>query len=72
MDMDLINTTRKGLSCLGLPCQILSQCWSGPPAQPMSCWGRSHGHSIVCLTAQMAVELLYGMIVFFAGACVIY
>ena len=43
---------------LRLPCQILGQHQSGPPVQPLSCWGRSLGHSIGCLTAQMATQCL--------------
>ena len=36
---------------LGLPCQILGQHRSGPPAQTVSCWGRSLSHSVGHLTA---------------------
>ena len=43
---------------LGLPCQILGQFQSRPPAQPLSCLGRSLSHSVGCLTAWMATRCL--------------
>ena len=43
---------------LRLPCQILGQHQSGPPAQTLSCWGRSLSHSVGCLTAQKATQCL--------------
>ena len=44
---------------LGLPCQILGQCRSRPPARTVSCWGRSLGHSIGpldCMDGQLSVS----------------
>ena len=43
---------------LRLPCQILGQHQSRHPAWPLSCWGRSLGHSIGHLTAQMATQCI--------------
>ena len=43
---------------LGLPCQILNQHWSVPPAQTVSCRGRSLGHSTGHLITLMATRCL--------------
>ena len=54
---------------LRLPCQILGQHQSRPPGWTVSCWGRSLGHSIGCLTAWMATQAL-GMNTIWASSAV--
>ena len=70
MDMDLKTLPGRGSPAsvsleevirivkLRLPCQILGQCWFGPPAQSLGCWGRSLSHSVGHLTAWMATWCL--------------